>query len=163
MYSAKTLKCGQFSPKFSQNRSLFAHKIFWRISISFWHLQIIFNSRTMRKIKLLWPSNAIWWHKLRSTLAQVMACCLIATSHYLNQCSLIINGILWYSPKNNFTGVFFKLILPVDIMTTSCEISLRWVPQNLIKWSVLVQVMTCHLFGTIWTNVDLLWIKEKCI
>ena len=32
----------------------------------------------------LWPSDAIWRHKSGSTLAQVMACCLMAPSHYLN-------------------------------------------------------------------------------
>ena len=39
----------------------------------------------------LWPSDAIWWHISGSTLAQVMACCLTALSHYLNQCWLIIS------------------------------------------------------------------------
>ena len=34
----------------------------------------------------LWHSNAIWWHRSESTLAQVMACCLMASSHCLNQC-----------------------------------------------------------------------------
>ena len=42
----------------------------------------------------LWPSDAIWGHTTRhrsgSTLAQVMACCLAAPSHYLTQCWLII-------------------------------------------------------------------------
>ena len=33
--------------------------------------------------------DAIWGHTSRSTLAQVMACCLMASSHYLNQCWLI--------------------------------------------------------------------------
>ena len=34
----------------------------------------------------LWPSNNIWWHISGSKLAQVMACCLKAQSHYLRQC-----------------------------------------------------------------------------
>ena len=34
-------------------------------------------------------------HRTMSTLAQVMACCLMAPSHYLNQCGLIINESLW--------------------------------------------------------------------
>ena len=33
-----------------------------------------------------------------------MACCLTVPSHFLYQCSLIINQILWHSPKTNFTG-----------------------------------------------------------
>ena len=34
----------------------------------------------------LWPSAAIWWQRSQSTMTQVMACCLLAPSHYLNQC-----------------------------------------------------------------------------
>ena len=51
----------------------------------------------------LWPSDAIWWYRRGSTLAQVMACCLMAPSHYLNQCWLIISEVLWHSPDGNFT------------------------------------------------------------
>ena len=49
------------------------------------------------------PSDAIWRHRSGSTLAQVMACCLTAPSHYLNQCWLIISEVLWHSPEGNFT------------------------------------------------------------
>ena len=45
-------------------------------------------------INSLWPGDAIWWHRSGSTLAQVMACCLTAPSHYLNQCWLIISRVL---------------------------------------------------------------------
>ena len=38
-----------------------------------------------------------------SPLAQVMACCLTAPSHYLNQCWLIISKVEWYSSKGKFT------------------------------------------------------------
>ena len=41
-------------------------------------------------INSLWPSDAIWWQGSGSTLVQVMAWCLTAPSHYLNQCWLII-------------------------------------------------------------------------
>ena len=44
----------------------------------------------------LWPSDIIWWQGSRSTLAQVMACCLTVPSYYQNQCWLIIS-------KDNFT------------------------------------------------------------
>ena len=37
-------------------------------------------------INALRPSDAIWRHRAGSTLAQVMAFCLTAPSHYLNQC-----------------------------------------------------------------------------
>ena len=39
----------------------------------------------------LWPSDAIWRQGSWSTLAQVMACCLTAPNHYLNQCWLVIS------------------------------------------------------------------------
>ena len=37
-------------------------------------------------ISSLWPSDIIWRQGSRSTLDLVMACCLTAPSHYLNQC-----------------------------------------------------------------------------
>ena len=46
----------------------------------------------------LWPGDAIWRHISGSTSAQVMACCLAAPIHYLNQCWLIIIEVLWHSP-----------------------------------------------------------------
>ena len=51
----------------------------------------------------LWPSDAIWREGSGSTLVQVMACCLTAPSHYLNQCRLMISEVLWHSPDSNFT------------------------------------------------------------
>ena len=54
-------------------------------------------------INSLRPSDAIWWHRSGSTLAQVMACCLMAPSHYLNQCWLIISKIQLHSSDGNFT------------------------------------------------------------
>ena len=51
----------------------------------------------------LWPSDVISQQGSRSTLAQVMACCLTAPSHYLSQCWLMISEMLWHSPDSNFT------------------------------------------------------------
>ena len=58
-------------------------------------MQLILNSSG--------PSDAIWRHRSGSTLAQVMACCLMAPSHYLNQCWLIINKVQLHSSEGNFT------------------------------------------------------------
>ena len=49
-------------------------------------------------------SDTIWQHRSASTLAQVMACCLMAPSHYLNQCWLLINEVLWHSSESNSTA-----------------------------------------------------------
>ena len=62
--------------------SFFGCEMFW---ISFRLPSDIFNS--------LGPSDAIWRQKTGSTLAQVMACCLTAPSHYLTQCWLIISKV----------------------------------------------------------------------
>ena len=35
-------------------------------------------------------------------IGQVMACCLLAPNHYLNQCWLLISKLLWHSPESNF-------------------------------------------------------------
>ena len=53
------------------------------------HTYMIINS--------VWSSGAIWRHGSESALAQVMACCLTAPSHYLNQYWLTINDIFKYS------------------------------------------------------------------
>ena len=54
-------------------------------------------------INPLRPNDAIWWHRFGSTLAQVMACCLMAPSHYLNECWLIICKIQSHSSDGSFT------------------------------------------------------------
>ena len=48
----------------------------------------------------LWPSDILWRHRSPSTLAQTMARCLTAPSHYLKQYWLIINMALWHSPED---------------------------------------------------------------
>ena len=47
-------------------------------------------------LNTLWPSDAIWQCRSGSTLAQIMAYCFMAPSHYLNQCWLNIKGVLWH-------------------------------------------------------------------
>ena len=49
-----------------------------------------------------WTNVDIWRHATWSTLVQVLACCLTAPSHYLNQCWLV-SEILGNSPEDNFT------------------------------------------------------------
>ena len=45
------------------------------------------------------------WTYWKSSQVQVMACCLMAPSRYLNQCWIIINGLLWHPLKTNSTGI----------------------------------------------------------
>ena len=89
------------------------------------------------------------------------------TGHWVKACLYEGWLCMHYSPHllvpwtcgSNFTIVFFELILSIDILSTSCEIGLRWVSQDPINvtstliqvmagafrqhWSTLVQVMVC--------------------
>ena len=62
-------------------------------------LQLIWGSSILNSLR---PRDAIW-QRSGSPLAQVMACCLMAPSHYLNQCWLIIDKVEWHSSKGKFT------------------------------------------------------------
>ena len=48
-------------------------------------------------VNSLWSRDAIWHLRTGSTLDQVMACCLTAPNHYLNQCWLIIWGFVAFT------------------------------------------------------------------
>ena len=49
------------------------------------------------KLLTHWGLVTSYGDRSGSTLAQVMACCLTAPSHYLNQCWLIISEVQWHS------------------------------------------------------------------
>ena len=68
---------------------------------------IFFRSQCINSLCL---SGAIWQHRSRSTLAQIMPCCLMAPSHYLKQCWLLIE-VLCHSPESNFTESAWVTIL----------------------------------------------------
>ena len=64
----------------------------------------------------LGPSDAIWRWRSWSTLVQVMACCLTAPSHYLNQCWLIISKVLWHSSEDIITRRLSKARLKIAFL-----------------------------------------------
>ena len=61
-----------------------------------WGILPILSVQVTYLVNSLWPGDAIWWHRSASTLVQVMACCLTAPSHHLNQWQPIIIGVLWH-------------------------------------------------------------------
>ena len=71
-------------------------------NVSIWWRHHEISSALNYWVNSLRPSDAIWRHRSGSTLAQVMACCLTAPSHYLNQRWLIISKVLWHSSEGNF-------------------------------------------------------------
>ena len=75
------------------------------------------------KLTSSWPSDAIWRHRSGSTLVQVMACCLTAPNHYLNQCWLPISEVFWHSPDSNFLAGAEVTILYNDFKICDFKIS----------------------------------------
>ena len=56
-----------------------------------------------------------WRYSSGSTIAQVMGCCLMAPSHYLNQCWLITKGVLRNSPRAISQEELKKSIHKIDL------------------------------------------------
>ena len=109
----------------------------------------------------MWPSDAIRWQGNESTLAQVMAWCLTAPSHYRNQCWLIISKVLWQSWVDlkiliSKTRLKIKFLeshsdltghneLKIDIMGVSWEIFQVNATEPIDDMSTLLQVTDwCH-------------------
>ena len=84
----------------------------------------------------MWPSDATWWHRYGSTLAQVMAWCHQAPSHYLSQRWFLIKCVVWHSPKNNLTLSIQDTILCNEFNHCTFKITAtsprdQWVNQGL--------------------------------
>ena len=105
--------------QFSQNRiysTIHFHLVGkWVDCISTWYIPW----KIMRCVNSFWPSGAIWQHSYRSTLAQVMACCLMAPSHYLMQCWLIISEVLWHSLVGRSQEIHKIAILDMSLKITN--------------------------------------------
>ena len=81
-----------------------------------------------------------WRHRSGSILTQVMACCLMDTSHYMNQCWLFTCEVSWYSSESNFTQ---RAYATTHILYNN-ELA------NYIRWPVrLSEPMITHFFA-IW-------------
>ena len=73
-------------------------RVFWHLTslLSFLLNVGVYTTMNTAPVESLWLSDTTWW-QAGSTLAQVMACCLMAPSHNLNQCWFIHNIISWHS------------------------------------------------------------------
>ena len=76
--------------------------------ISDWKYTLCWQSVGSKQATLLynpsWLGDIIWRQRTESILVQVMAWCLMAPSHYLNQYWLTIIKIRWHSSQGNFTN-----------------------------------------------------------
>ena len=92
----------------------------------------------------LWPRDTIWWHGSGSTLAQVMAWCLMAPSHYLKQCWLIIKGVHWHSPESNFARNAHEL----NVQHLSVDHSVKFL--SYIQWVHDHEARLVSVYISVW-------------
>ena len=59
------------------------------------------------------------------TLAQVMAYCLTAPSHYMKQCRFLINKVPWYSTENNYAKSAQATIPYNEMENYACKITAK--------------------------------------
>ena len=93
----------------------------------------------------LWPSDTIWRHRSGSTLAQVMACCLTAPSHYLNQCWLIINKVQWHSSEHNYTRDTSAPKIKISLKMTYLKFHLNLPGANELRWVFVTDSVYCNI------------------
>ena len=104
----------------------------------------------------LWPIYDIWKHRPASTLAQVIACCLMSLSHFLKECGLFISNFLWHLLESYFTMstpmLLFHMSLKI-IFQNSCPSHLPG-PSGLsdstetARWELVVLTTEVHIPGT---------------
>ena len=75
----------------------------------------------------------IWRHRSESTLTQIITCWLMGPSHYLNQCWVIINEVLWHSPKTNSQEVLKISIRKLDLKNTLTKSRLHLSGDNKLR------------------------------
>ena len=128
-----------------QIRSIAGLEIIW-LHTSSWHQEswccLSSKNRSQSSINSLWPNDAIWRQRSGSTLAQVMACCLTAPSHYLNQC--------WFTRVRSI-GIHLSTILQEILQPSITKISMKI---TFIKflWNELRRLSTTYPIS-VWRNV----------
>ena len=105
-------------------------------------------------IHSLWPSDTIFWHRSGSTWVQVMACCLTAPSHYLNQCWLIISKALWHSSEGNFTGDDSAINTKICLKITNLKLNQKLLGANELKLGVNYIPLIQRIGGILWFHAD---------
>ena len=96
-------------------------------------------------VNSLCPSDAIWRYRSGSRLALVMACCLMAPSHYPNQCWLIISQVLWHSSEGNFTGNVWDISPWYELQGTLSIQYYWWFSQGLTHFGLFGMEKQCGI------------------
>ena len=100
-------------------------------------------------IMALW--HHILWQRSGSILVQIMVCCLVAPSHYLNQCILIICKVLRHSPESNFTASAQTTILNNEFENYSFKVTPAS-PRG--QWVSLIFLVPFVVVNFRWCNYD---------
>ena len=98
-------------------------------------------------INSLWPSDAILSHRSGSTLAQAMACCLRAPSHYLRQYWRIISEVQWQSHASDL-----KQEIPQP-WYTKINLKIIYLNFHMSWWSVLLILLVTAQIHLSWCSV----------
>ena len=93
---------------------------------------------TRQRVNSLWHSDAIWGHRAGSTLTQVMACCLTASIHYLNQCWLNIRSLVTITSRQ-----FHKRCLSHQSLNLDSNF-LPTIPFKSLRANALTWKIMCH-------------------
>ena len=106
----------------------------------------------------LGSGDTIWGYWALSTLVHVMDCCLIAQSHYLNQCWFIIDEVLWQSHEGNFIGrisIIYMCLKMTNFKIAVCCISQA--QMNQVWWWMLSHpqcLFSCWLIEAGWHKYE---------
>ena len=84
--------------------------------VAWWATQLSISGNLITHSVSLWPNDTIWRQRSGSTLAQVMACCLTAPSHYLHSndwssvksIGIHIRAISQEMPQPSITKIYLK-------------------------------------------------------
>ena len=106
-------QCISFRNSYPQLNSSF---FFW--PVIFYHNHENLELTHIDTLNSLWPSDDIWRQRSGSTLAQVMACCLTAPSHYLNQCWLIISKTQLHSSDGKSQEIHQSSMAKINMKIT---------------------------------------------
>ena len=117
---------------------------------------------TLFEINSLWPSDTIWCYWTLSTLAEVMACCLTAPSHYLIQSWYIISEVLWHSPESSFTGNVQDISQWKVFEIYHLKFQANFSGAKELMFMIWIEIF--YAVGTSWVlnnKLCILWLKDK--
>ena len=97
-----------------------------------------------RSFSVVAYSDAMWRERSGSRLAQVMVCCLTASSHFLNSFWLIASEVLLQSPESNFTritsAIHWKYLLEKWLFKNLIRLAQGPMSWNIIRFEIKVWI-----------------------